>query len=78
MDYKEAIQVLEDFHSELLKNSPFMSTIILIADHETGECRYYDSGFIEEQALLLKMLLEKNKVLAAHFYYGMLRTEKGS
>lgn len=78
MEYKELIPILEDLHKEFLIQSPNVSTIILIADHISGESRYYSSGFAEIQATMLKMLLDKDKVLAMTLYLSALETEKGS
>lgn len=78
MEHKEVIQVLEDLQQELLKHSPDISSIILVSDHESGECRYYATGFIEVQADLIKMLLNRDKVLAANVYLSIYHPEKGS
>lgn len=78
MDYKDTIQVLEDLQKDLLEHSPQMSSIILLHDHETGESRYYITGFIEVQAALIKMLLDKDKVLAANLYLSIYHPEQGS
>jgi len=78
MEHAEVIQVLDDLQKELLEHSSNISSIILVSDHETGECRYYVTGLIEVQADLVKMLLAKDKVLAANVYLTIYYTQKGS
>jgi hypothetical protein len=78
MDYKETIAILTDMHKEIEKNSPAMSSLILISNHETGESYYLTSGFIEVQVNLLKMLFEQDKVLQSNFIFEMLKTGKVS
>ncbi len=78
MKYNELIPILEDLQKEVLLQSPDVSTIILIADHISGESRYYNTGFAEVQATMVKMLLDKDKVLAMTLYLGAFETGKGS
>lgn len=78
MEYKDLIQILDDLQKDLLKQTPYMSSIILLHDHETGESKYYITGFIEVQAALIKMLLDKDKVLAAHVFLSTYHPEQGS
>ena len=47
MEYSELITILDDLHKEVLLQSPDVSTIVLIADHKSGESRYYSAGFTE-------------------------------
>jgi hypothetical protein len=78
MNKEDLAKIVEDLHKELQINAPNVSSIILFSDHETGESKYYVSGFIEVQATLIKMLLEKDKVLAANVYLSVYQNEKGS
>lgn len=78
MTYKELISVLEDLHKETLLQSPDVSTIILIADHISGESRYYSTGFAEVQATMVKMLLDKDKALAMTLYLSAFKVGKES
>lgn len=78
MNYNELIPVLEDLHKEVLLQSPDVSTIVLIADHVSGESKYYSSGFVEIQAAMIKMLLDKDRVLAMTLYLDALGMVKGS
>jgi hypothetical protein len=78
VEYKELIPILEDLQKEVLLQSPDVSTIILIADHISGESRYYSTGFAEVQATMLKMLLDKDKMLAMTLYLSALEVGKGS
>lgn len=78
MEYKELLEVLEDLHKEMFLQSPNVSTIILIADHISGESRYYSTGFVEVQATMLKMLLDKDKALAMTLYLSAFEIGKGS
>lgn len=76
MDQADLMQILEDLHKELQNNSTNLSTIILIGDHETGEAHYYSSGFKEVQAGLIKMLLDKDKVLANTLYLSAFESKE--
>ena len=78
MNKEDLAKIVEDLHKELQKNAPNISSIILFSDHETGESKYYVSGFIEVQASLLKTLLDKDKVLASNLYLSCILNEKGS
>lgn len=78
MIYDDLLPILEDLHKEMLTQSPDVSTIILIADHVSGKSRYYSSGFAEVQATMVKMLLDKDKVLAMILYLGAFEVGKES
>jgi len=71
MEYTELLQILEDLHKELLSQSVNMTTIILVANHETGKAEYYTSGFVDVQASLIKLLLDKDKILATNLYFSV-------
>jgi len=73
MTYNELLPLLEDLHKEFLLQSPDVSTIIMIADHVTGEARYYSSGFAEVQATMVKMLLDKDRLLASILYLSAIQ-----
>ena len=78
MTYAELLPILEDLQKEFLLQSPDVSTIIMVADHITGEARYYSSGFAEVQATMIKMLLDKDRVIASILYLSAIETMKGS
>lgn len=78
MKYSELIPILDDLQKEVLLQSPDVSTIVLIADHISGESRYYSAGFTEVQATMLKMLLDKDKLLAMTLYLDALKMRKVS
>ena len=78
MTYKELLPILEDLHKEFLLQSPDVSTVIMVADHTTGEARYYSSGFAEVQATMVKMLLDKDKLLASILYLNAIQPTVGS
>lgn len=78
MTYKELLPILEDLHKEFLLQSTDVSTIIMVADHISGEARYYSSGFAEVQATMVKMLLDKDKLLASILYLSAIESIKGS
>lgn len=72
MTSKEIMEILDDMHKEIELSSPELSTIILVHDHITGETHYYNSGFLEVQALMIKLLMEKDAALKATFINSML------
>lgn len=78
MEYAELLLILNDLNAELIKDSPTLSTIVLVADHETGESKYYSSGFPEVQASMIKAMLEKDKVLVAFYFADLMSTTKPS
>lgn len=63
MTYQEALDKLDEFYKELVSN-PDITAIILITDAQTGKCRYMNTGFLEIQALLLKLYLQSNPALS--------------
>ena len=78
MEYSELIPILDDLQKEVLLQSPNVSTIVLIADHISGKSRYYSTGFAEVQATMVKMLLDRDKMLAMTLYLSALEIGKGS
>ena len=78
MTYEELLPLLQDLHSEFLLQSPDVSTVIMVADHVTGEARYYSSGFAEVQATMIKMLLDKDKLIASILYLNAVQPTVGS
>lgn len=70
---KDILAILNDLHKELEANSLDISAVLLVSDHSTGEAFFYNTGFKDIQAILLKMLFEKDPVLKAVFVNTMIQ-----